>query len=375
MGPLIGAGFAGVEIGSITPQPQPGNPKPRVFRLVEDKAIINRYGFNSDGAAAVATRMAEYRSHDTPDGVIGINLGKNKEGDAINDYSTGVTVFAPFADYLVVNVSSPNTPGLRSLQARRQLTELLLSVIHTRDSIPWGEKTSISLPPGTPVTLDAATASRRADLITRCPRGPPVLVKIAPDLSEEELEDIVSAAIEARVDGVIVTNTTIARPHTLKSEHKGETGGLSGVPLMQPSTDVLKKVFNLSKGRLIIVGMGLHTGHVHVWHVYVCYLGIHYRCGWRGIGPGCIYKDESRRLCRAIILCTSIPRYVRTMPVPPSHLVPPAHVVVCYGCICTSAGITMVPSMRVELSRLAQAEGYKNIQEAVGVDARRAALQ
>lgn len=231
---LLKAGFGFVEIGSVTPLPQPGNDKPRVFRLMEDKAVINRYGFNSHGHHAVQTRLEQQflvRGH--PPGILGINLGKNKTSDnAVGDYVKGVQCFSGLGDYLVVNVSSPNTPGLRSLQGREQLANLIDKVLEARDTLPVNMRN-------------------------------PLLVKIAPDLSDDDKEDI--AAVVSRnkggVDGIIVTNTTITRPETLKSINKMEKGGLSGKPLTELSTSTVRDMYKLTNGKVPIIGVGgISTG-------------------------------------------------------------------------------------------------------------------
>jgi dihydroorotate dehydrogenase len=218
----LALGFGFVEIGSITPRPQPGNPRPRVFRLMADRAVINRYGFNSEGVEAAARRLAAYRESADGGGLVGINLGKNKEtDDAAADYVQGAAALGPFADYLVINVSSPNTPGLRALQNRAELVGIMAQV---REALP-----------------DPA---------------PPLLVKLAPDLSEEDKRDITQVALEAPADGLIVANTTIARPADLKSRHAAQAGGLSGRPLMAPSTALLADIHALSGGKLPIIGVG-----------------------------------------------------------------------------------------------------------------------
>jgi dihydroorotate dehydrogenase len=207
-GPALGLGFGFAEIGSVTPRPQPGNPQPRLFRLREDRAVINRMGFNNDGLEAVAARL----SRRGRDGIIGANLGKNKDSaDAAADYAAGVRALGPHADYLVINVSSPNTPGLRALQGREPLAALIAAV--------------------------------------RAARGaahPPVLLKIAPDLSEADKQDIAEVALGGGLDGLIVSNTTIARPPALRGAAKTETGGLSGRPLFVPSTAVLADMYRLT---------------------------------------------------------------------------------------------------------------------------------
>ncbi len=216
---LSDMGFGFVEVGSVTPKPQPGNPQPRLFRLSEDAAVINRMGFNNEGMERVAERITKARGH----GILGINLGKNKETErAADDYAKGAKRLGPLADYLVINVSSPNTPGLRALQGRAELEELASAV---RDALFEAD----------------------CDL--------PLLLKIAPDLGQADLEDI-AAVTFLNFDGLIVSNTTLARPNSLKSRHKTETGGLSGRPLFQPSTAVLAEVYRLTKGRIPLVAVG-----------------------------------------------------------------------------------------------------------------------
>ena len=216
--PRLGFGFA--EIGSVTPRPQAGNPRPRLFRLAEDQAIVNRMGFNNDGLAAVQARL---RGRDPAvQGILGANLGKNKDSDdAVADYVAGVRALAPLADYLVVNVSSPNTPGLRALQGREPLATLL-----------------------------AAVRAARAG------RHPPLLLKIAPDLTEADKADIAEVALAGGADGLIVSNTTIARPAGLASPAAAQAGGLSGRPLFAPSTAVLADMYRLTGGRLPLIGVG-----------------------------------------------------------------------------------------------------------------------
>jgi len=220
---MLRQGFGFVEIGSVTPRPQPGNPKPRMFRLVEDRAVINRMGFNNEGVEAVAARL-EARARI---GIVGANLGKNKDTeDAAADYEKGAARLGPLADYMVINVSSPNTPGLRALQGRDQLEGL---VGRTR------------------AALDKATEGAKR---------PPLLLKIAPDLNDEDLSDIAAVALGGALDGLIVSNTTIARPDSLRSAHAKETGGLSGAPLLDAATAVLRRMYTLTEGRLPLVGVG-----------------------------------------------------------------------------------------------------------------------
>jgi dihydroorotate dehydrogenase len=217
----LALGFGFIEIGSITPKPQPGNPRPRVFRLRRDRAVINRYGFNSEGIEAAARRLRAYRDGGGS-GLVGVNLGKNKESeDAALDYAKGAAVLGGFADYIVVNVSSPNTPGLRALQGKAELSRIVTDV---RAALP-----------------DPAL---------------PLLVKLAPDLTDEDKRDIAAVALQAPVDGLIVSNTTIARPDGLKSAQASEAGGLSGAPLMAPSTALLAEFHALTEGKLPLIGVG-----------------------------------------------------------------------------------------------------------------------
>lgn len=220
---MLRQGFGFVEIGSVTPRPQPGNPKPRMFRLVDDAAVINRMGFNNQGLEAVAARLAKRPRR----GIVGANLGKNKDTeDAAADYEKGVAALAGHADYLVINVSSPNTPGLRALQGREHLAGLVGRVRAALDATV----------PGSP--------------------RPPLLLKIAPDLTPEDQADIAAVALGGGLDGLIVSNTTIERDWRLLSVNRGETGGLSGRPLFRRSTEVLREMYRLTEGRLPIVGVG-----------------------------------------------------------------------------------------------------------------------
>lgn len=214
--PMLAQGFGYVEVGSVTPKAQPGNPKPRVFRITKERAAINRLGFNNEGAAAAARRL---EGRDRSQGIVGVNLGKNKTShDAVGDYRIGAERLGPLADYLAVNVSSPNTPGLRALQEPDALVAILDAV---RGAAP----------------------------------GVPVFLKIAPDLTDEDLADITALAVE-RVDALIVTNTTIARPDALPPRLRNEAGGLSGGPLFEAATRVLREVYRVSGGRLPLIGVG-----------------------------------------------------------------------------------------------------------------------
>ncbi|MGE5523789.1 MAG: quinone-dependent dihydroorotate dehydrogenase [Rhodospirillaceae bacterium] len=222
---MLGLGFGFAETGTVTPKPQPGNPKPRLFRLEEDLAVINRFGFNSQGLAPFVERLAERRQAKRG-GIIGANVGKNREtDDAAADYEAGIAAVCKLADYIVINVSSPNTPGLRALQAREHIENL--------------------------IRRSQEALSRAAP-----PRVPPLLAKVGPDLDERELRDIAEVALAAKLDGLIVGNTTVQRPPGLRSRYANETGGLSGRPLMAHATACLAQMYRLTGGRIPIVGCG-----------------------------------------------------------------------------------------------------------------------
>ena len=209
-------GFGFVECGTVTPRPQAGNARPRLFRLSEDRAVINRMGFNNDGMAAVARNLAARRGQ----GILGINIGANKDsGDRIADYVRAFADLAPLADYVTVNVSSPNTPGLRGLQNRDELTRL----------------------------LGGLTAARKTSI--------PLLLKIAPDLDGQALDDIAGVVRASGIEGLIVSNTTLARP-PLKSAHASQTGGLSGAPLFAPSTEILRQMRRRLGAAVTLIGVG-----------------------------------------------------------------------------------------------------------------------
>ena len=215
---MLGQGFGFVEIGSVTPRPQDGNARPRLFRLAEDRGVINRMGFPGQGLDAARSRLAVRPRR----GFVGVNVGANKDSsDRAADYVTCSVALAPYADYLVCNVSSPNTPGLRSLQGRTELANLLKRV------------------------QDAIAA-----------KPVPLLVKIAPDATDHDLDDIVAVCRELRMDGIIVGNTTLSRPASLRSERRGETGGLSGAPLTTLSTEVLRKTAQRVERQFPLVGCG-----------------------------------------------------------------------------------------------------------------------
>ncbi len=219
-------GFGHVEVGTVTPRPQPGNPRPRVFRLNEDRALVNRMGFPGAGAEAVAARLAQRGA--TP--VVGVNLGANKSsvdaGTAADDYVAGLDRLHAAADYVAINVSSPNTARLRELQGRAALTALVGQVVRHRDRL--------------------AHDTRRV----------PLLLKIAPDLEPAELDDIVAVCLDHGVDGIIATNTTIGRPSELRGAAGRESGGLSGAPLRRRATDIVRYLRLRSEGHLPILGVG-----------------------------------------------------------------------------------------------------------------------
>lgn len=219
-------GFGHIELGTVTPEPQPGNPQPRLFRLVEDRAVINRMGFNNLGAQHLVKRLSGPRPKNL---VLGVNIGKNKTTSleqAVEDYINLLRTFAPHCDYLAVNVSSPNTPGLRNLQARAALEPLL-----------------------------RALAVEKVDQANKLGKPVPVLVKLAPDLDDESLEDAIGAVVESGMDGIIISNTTISRP-PLRSTLSGEEGGLSGAPLSSLSLEMTKKVVALLAGCLPVIASG-----------------------------------------------------------------------------------------------------------------------
>eukprot|EP00887_Chlorella_sp_A99_P001104 scaffold14.g1104.t1 len=294
----MGCGF--VEIGSVTPLPQPGNPKPRCFRLPEHGAVINRYGFNSDGVDAVRERLARLRARQAaagdafPAGMVGVNLGKNKtSADAAADYCVGVTKLAQFADYLVVNVSSPNTPGLRALQSRAELETLVKRVKQTRDGMSWGAQ-----------------------------GAPPLLIKIAPDLTDTDKADIANVALSLGVDGLIVSNTTITRPGPIAAHRHGqEAGGLSGKPLLAMSTAALRDMYQLTKGKLPIIGVG-------------------------GVASGADAYEKIRAGASLVEFYTAF----------------------------AYDGPAFVPRVKAELAELLERDGYEGVAQAVGADHRAAAV-
>ncbi len=253
--PLLGLGFGAVEVGSITPLPQAGNPRPRLFRLVEDRAVINRMGFNNAGAEAARGRLAARQGRGRAQyGVVGINIGANRDSpDRIADYAAMTRIMAPFADYLAVNVSSPNTPGLRALQDKGALAGL----------------------------LDAVLAARAASGAM-----PAVFLKVAPDLAPADIDAIARLALDRRLGALIIANTTVARP-PLRSVHAREAGGLSGAPLKAPALARLRDFRQATGGAIPLVGVGGIASAMDAWQriragasLVQLYTGLVYR------GPG-----------------------------------------------------------------------------------------
>jgi dihydroorotate dehydrogenase len=221
--PLLRLGFGFVEIGSVTPRPHSGSPRPRLFRLDADKAVVNRLGFNNEGHALVRSRLA---ARDGTRGIVGVNIGANRDSvDRLADYVAGIEALAEFATYITINISSPNTPGLRDLQQAAVLQTLLARVLEARDGVANG-------------------------------RHLPILLKIAPDLSLSELDDIIAVARRNGIDGMIVSNTTVTRPPSLKDKAGREVGGLSGRPLAALSTRVLAETFVRVEGAFPLIGVG-----------------------------------------------------------------------------------------------------------------------
>ncbi|WP_324073320.1 MAG: quinone-dependent dihydroorotate dehydrogenase [Erythrobacter sp.] len=226
---LLGLGFGFTEVGSITPLPQAGNPKPRLFRLVEDEAVINRMGFNNGGAEVALARL---KARVGRPGIVGVNIGANKDSaDRIADYAVMAKIMAPVASYLCVNVSSPNTPGLRALQDEGALTALIDAVIAARD-----EAGSVA----------------------------PIFLKVAPDLEPADIDAIARIALDKQLGALVVSNTTISRP-ALRSHHAGETGGLSGAPLRQLATQRLRDFRKATGGAVPLVGVGGIASAEHAW--------------------------------------------------------------------------------------------------------------
>ncbi len=223
---LAALGFGFIEIGTVTPKPQIGNSKPRLFRLTEQEAIINRMGFNNKGIDHVVRQLEKTKYR----GILGINIGKNKDTElenSIEDYLIGFRAFAPFASYITINISSPNTPGLRNLQHGELLNSLLCVLKQEQHSMSLNQKKYV-----------------------------PLVVKIAPDLSAEDLQSVASVFLKEKIDGVIATNTTISRVGVEKSPHRNEAGGLSGKPLQALSTNTIKQLHTILQDRIPIIASG-----------------------------------------------------------------------------------------------------------------------
>ena len=221
---MLAAGFGFVECGTVTPRPQIGNPKPRLFRLTEDQAVINRMGFNNGGLEVFKSRLTKRQGKD---GIVGANLGANKDSrDRVEDYVMGLNALWGLSDYFTINISSPNTPGLRDLQNEKAMDELLGRLAEARSELA-GDKPSF-----------------------------PMFLKVAPDVDMGEIERIVGQACTYGMNAIIVSNTTIARPDSLQSQYKGEGGGLSGAPLFEPSTEVLREFYAAAQGKIDLIGVG-----------------------------------------------------------------------------------------------------------------------
>ncbi len=285
VGPMLNLGFGFVEAGSVTPRPQPGNPRPRLFRLSEDAGVINRFGFNSRGLQPFAERLRRRPRR----GIVGANVGKNRETeDAAADYATGIEALCGLADYLVCNVSSPNTPGLRGLQAREPIARLLERVLEARRrSAPDPD------------------------------RPPPLLAKVGPDLTEEQITDIAEVALASGIDGLIVGNTTVERPPGLRSRFQDEPGGLSGQPLRAHASACLAAMYRHTRGRIALIGCG-------------------------GIGSG---ADAYARIRAG------------------------ASLVQLYSAL-VFGGPALVQTIKSDLARLLRADGFASVADAVGIDAR-----
>ena len=277
----IGFGFA--EIGTLTPLPQPGNPTPRVFRLTAERALINRLGFNNRGQMDALARLENWREKSPQARPVGVNIGANKEAvDRIADYDIGAQRFAALADYLTVNISSPNTPGLRDLQSGEAAGEIMRRVRAAAPDIP-------------------------------------VLVKIAPDMSHDDAIGLAELAQAENIDGLIISNTTLARDGVASSRHKDEAGGVSGAPVFDMATDMLRAVYRASGGKLTLIGVG-------------------------GVSSAAAAYAKIRAGASLVQLYTGL----------------------------VYEGPGLVTRMKSELAQMLRADGFSNIAEAIGADARRA---
>jgi dihydroorotate dehydrogenase len=286
VGAAFQMGFGFVEAGTVTPRPQHGNPKPRVFRDVENSAVINRMGFPNAGMTAFKPNLERFfASKERARGVVGINIGMNKsQTEPAKDYGILIRQLAPMADYITVNISSPNTPGLRDLQSREPFLDLIGSITEEREK-----------------TCGA--------------HAPPLFVKLAPDLTEEKQEELAKAALESGIDGLILTNTTLARPDYLPETFRGQAGGLSGKPLTARSTEIIGNFYKLTGGKLPIIGVG-------------------------GISTGQDAYDKIRAGASLVQLYSAL----------------------------VFRGPLMVSYVNDELAALLQRDGYRSVTEAIGVD-------
>lgn len=256
---ILASGFGFAEIGTVTPKPQAGNPRPRIFRLPEDGAMINRLGFNSGGHAAALKRLARRPRR----GIVGVNIGANKDSpDRDEDYVAGLEAFSELADYFTVNISSPNTPGLRDLQAPKELDRLLARLMSKRDEL-----------------AEKGIAPR------------PIAVKLSPDIAEEDIAPICERLMAHGVDGILVSNTTLARDGLSNAAKASEAGGLSGAPLYERSTRLLAKVYVLTQGRIPLVGIGgIHSGETALGKIEAGASLIQLYTGLVFEGPGLVGK-------------------------------------------------------------------------------------
>ena len=229
---MLAYGFGFVEVGTVTPKEQLGNEKPRVFRLLEDEAIINHLGFNNKGSEKILSNLKSFYEHKDNDEVIGVNIGKNKSTqNDIDDYLYSIEKLGKYSDYITINISSPNTPGLRDLQLRGRI-ETLVKTIQLKQT--------------------------EIEILAK----KPIFIKISPDLNDEQLRDIALMSLANNVSGLIISNSTIQRPETLISYHKNEVGGLSGKPIFLNSTILLKKMYSLTNGQITLIGVGgISSGH------------------------------------------------------------------------------------------------------------------
>ena len=223
---LLNLGFGFVEAGTVTPKPQYGNEKPRVFRLTEDSAVINHLGFNNKGSEYAQKKLSTMQLNALSKGIVGINIAKNKDTtNYLDDYNYCLEKLGPLAHYVTINISSPNTPGLRNLQNRGQIETLVQTLKDKKNNTPSLEST-------------------------------PIFFKIAPDMNEEQIRDIALMSLANNIDGLVISNSTIDRPKSLKSSYKNEVGGLSGTPLFLKSTLMLKKMYSLTNGQITLIGVG-----------------------------------------------------------------------------------------------------------------------